>query len=49
MSKKNSYAVKMDAETLQQYLAFRNHSYSKPAKKGKGAKYDRNKRKRESA
>jgi hypothetical protein len=43
MSKKNPYAIKMDAETLQQYLAFRKHSHCKPAKKGKGVKYDRNK------
>jgi len=41
MSKKNPYAIKMDSEELQQYLAFRKHSHCKPAKKGKGTKYDR--------
>ena len=41
MNKKNPYAIKMDSETLQQYLAFRNKQGVKPAKRGKGKKYSR--------
>lgn len=36
---------KMDAETLQQFLAFRKRAGRVPAKKGKGS-YNRNKMKR---
>ena len=32
---------KMDAETLQQFLAFRKRAGRVPAKKGKGASYNR--------
>ena len=42
MSAKNPYAIKMDTEILQQYLAFRNKQGVKPAKKGKEKKYSRN-------
>jgi hypothetical protein len=40
---------KKTGEELQQYLAFRRKASRVPAKKGKGAKYDRNNFKKEVA
>ena len=39
-------ANKMDAETLQQFMAFRKRAFKVPSKKGKGS-YDRKKFKKE--
>ena len=41
--------LKKSPEELQQYLAFRRKAGRVPAKKGKGAKYDRNNFKKEVA
>lgn len=43
MDKIDKRMFKKEGEELQQYLAFRRKAHRVPAKKGKGAKYDRKK------
>ncbi len=49
MEKFDKRILKKEGEELQQYLAFRRKAGRIPAKKGKGAKYDRKNFKKEVA